>query len=620
MWYDPARDGEGWVLEILDDDRAVLYWFTYDDEGNQRWLQGVGEIVQDEGGEAITFPELYVTRGATFGSGFDPEDVVLEVVGESVMTFQDCGHGTFSYTAFGQSQNIEVERLTQTMAAGCQPINGVPGEPVKEYAGHSGSWFDTSHNGEGFVLHWLSRDQAIVTWYTYDSEGNQYWMIGVGQHEDGEIVFSELQSTRGARFGEAFDPEDVERFSWGSLTMELNCSAGSAQYDSQIAEFGSGAFDLNRLTLLKRPDCPYVRPKLQDLYEITWNEIPIEPDTNIQAQSIANDGTIAAALVSPPDGKSQLALWRPESREWEIVPRQIMRDPVNISGDASTVAASDQESDLEKPLFPLRWSSELGWRRLPNRMFDRSWIFASSHDFSHFAGKGHDIGDARRYPWIWDESQGQRELSTSEEHPSPSPLMVANNGDIVVGVTNFPVPGDLKRIAVRWKGNQEPQTIRDSLGASLAIASRCNRDCSIVFGFGQTEFDSEHPNLGQAWLRIRNQDVQYLGTLPDIEEPRAISFNVAGVTPDGSMASGGYDAEGTDSRAFIWTQRTGVVSVRTLAEELEIGHDDWRTMGAPSISPNGRRVLLSGSAPSQQAEPSQRRAVILELKPKEGLE
>lgn len=40
MWYDPARDGEGWMLEILADDRAVLYWFTFDEAGNPRWLVG----------------------------------------------------------------------------------------------------------------------------------------------------------------------------------------------------------------------------------------------------------------------------------------------------------------------------------------------------------------------------------------------------------------------------------------------------------------------------------------------------------------------------------------------------------------------------------------------------
>lgn len=625
MWYDPARDGEGWVLEILPEDRALLYWFTYDEAGDQRWLQAVGEILRGESGDAIEFPELYVTRGPRFGPGFDPGDVEFDVVGEAAMTFEDCDRGQFSYSAFGQTQTMDIQRLSQTMAAGCEPINGVPGEPAKAYAGQSGSWYDESHNGEGYALHWLSRDEALLTWYSYDADGEQYWLIGLGEYQDGQIVFENLQSTRGARFGEDFDPDDVEYIDWGSLVIELECAEGTASYESDLPAFGAGEFELTRLTKLERPDCPYVRPKLQDLYEITWNEIPIEPGTHIRAASIANDGTIAAALgLADAEGGSNLALWRPESREWETFSRRILRNPIEISGDAGTVAASDNVKDLGEPMFPLRWTSELGWRRLPNRVFDRSWITGESHNFSHFAGMGHDIGDARRYPWIWNASLGQRELPISDEHRLPTPLMVANDGEAVVGISIRPIGGTSlppKRFAVRWKGNNKPQTIRDSFGASLATASRCNRDCSIIFGFGQTEFDPEHPHVGEAWIKVRNRDVQYLGRLPDTEELRAISYSVSGSTPDGSLVSGSYDADGTDSRGWIWTQRTGIVSVRTLAEELGIGHDDWRTMSAGNISPDGRRVLLSGWAPlPPPGVPSQRRAVVLELEPKERLE
>lgn len=35
-WYNPDRSGEGLVLEILSADSAVVYWFTYDEAGNQR--------------------------------------------------------------------------------------------------------------------------------------------------------------------------------------------------------------------------------------------------------------------------------------------------------------------------------------------------------------------------------------------------------------------------------------------------------------------------------------------------------------------------------------------------------------------------------------------------------
>ena len=41
-WFDPEHDGEGFVLEILEQGRAVVYWFSYDTKGRQRWMLSVG--------------------------------------------------------------------------------------------------------------------------------------------------------------------------------------------------------------------------------------------------------------------------------------------------------------------------------------------------------------------------------------------------------------------------------------------------------------------------------------------------------------------------------------------------------------------------------------------------
>ena len=34
-WFDPARAGEGFVVQILDDGRALVTWFTYPPEGGE---------------------------------------------------------------------------------------------------------------------------------------------------------------------------------------------------------------------------------------------------------------------------------------------------------------------------------------------------------------------------------------------------------------------------------------------------------------------------------------------------------------------------------------------------------------------------------------------------------
>ncbi|WP_164483918.1 hypothetical protein [Pseudofulvimonas gallinarii] len=154
-WYAADRSGEGWVLELRDAGGAWLYWFTYDEQGRQRWLTAAGDIVADgDSGERIDFSQLVVTRGARFGPDFDPDDVVHEAVGSASFRFDGCDSGQFSYEAFGQSQTFDVQRLARVMGTRCETPHGVVGRETAEYAGVSGSWYDPSHNGEGFAMHW----------------------------------------------------------------------------------------------------------------------------------------------------------------------------------------------------------------------------------------------------------------------------------------------------------------------------------------------------------------------------------------------------------------------------------------------------------------------------------
>ncbi|TCT00757.1 hypothetical protein EDC25_102122 [Pseudofulvimonas gallinarii] len=241
-WFAVDRSGEGWVLEMRSADSAWLYWFTYDETGGQRWMTATGQVVDDgEGGQRIDFPQLVVTRGARFGADFDPDDVVRELAGSARIEFSGCDQGHFSYEAFGQAQAFPVQRLARVMGSRCETPHGVTGREVADHAGQTGSWYDPAHNGEGFAVHWSTPTQAIVTWYSYDSEGRQHWVLGTGRLDAEErLRIDDLHSTRGARFGAAFDPDDVERFAWGTLDFGLRCDAGDARCASVIPAFGEG--------------------------------------------------------------------------------------------------------------------------------------------------------------------------------------------------------------------------------------------------------------------------------------------------------------------------------------------------------------------------------------------
>jgi hypothetical protein len=117
-WYDPTHGGEGFNIEVIGDTLdplLLVYFFTYDDSGNQMWLTGVGDI---DGGTAVV--PLEVTSGPVFGDDFNPEDVVSEVWGTLTLTFISCGAGSASYvsTNFGDG-SFNIERLTSISGLTC---------------------------------------------------------------------------------------------------------------------------------------------------------------------------------------------------------------------------------------------------------------------------------------------------------------------------------------------------------------------------------------------------------------------------------------------------------------------------------------------------------------------
>ena len=117
-WYDPANDGEGWLLEILDDDQALVTWFSYDPDGNQAWFLNTGSVA----GNTITF-DLQIPTGTDFGPTFEANDLSRPAWGTAVFTFDDCNSGTMSYASnlegYG-SGSLGLTRITHISGLDCQ--------------------------------------------------------------------------------------------------------------------------------------------------------------------------------------------------------------------------------------------------------------------------------------------------------------------------------------------------------------------------------------------------------------------------------------------------------------------------------------------------------------------
>ena len=252
-WFDPARNGEGFVLEILDDEVAVLYWFTYDDLGRQDWYIAVGEVR----GNRVLFPELLQVSGGTFGPGFDPGQVTETVVGSAKFTWSECDQGVMDWTLRAADGSVRrgrmnLSRLTRIMGIDCGQVV-LPPERIE--GTKSGSWYDPTHAGEGYTLEVLVDGRVLVYWFSFDAEGNRRWFFGIGEIVGPRLVFDNMLTTSGGLFGDAFDPALVTESTWGSLELELGCDGGVAYFSPTEAGFPEGQLDVVQLTSLAGLDC-----------------------------------------------------------------------------------------------------------------------------------------------------------------------------------------------------------------------------------------------------------------------------------------------------------------------------------------------------------------------------
>ena len=133
--------------------------------------------------------------------------------------------------------------------------------------GLSGHWWGgETRSGEGFMVdvsHNLADETIIiVSFYTYDSLGNQTWLVGAGQI-DGNTAVITMTIPEGAMWGADFDPADLAdpRTPWGTGTFTFtSCGAGNVALVPNVEMQGRGftdlSYDINRDILIPGVTCP----------------------------------------------------------------------------------------------------------------------------------------------------------------------------------------------------------------------------------------------------------------------------------------------------------------------------------------------------------------------------
>jgi len=122
----------------------------------------------------------------------------------------------------------------------------------------TGGWFDPAKDGQGFLLEIIrsnNQKKALTTWFTYDQNGQQLWLIGVGDIVDQTITFNMIMPN-GGLFGDAHDPNQVTQTSWGTVTFNFNdCNQGTASWNPVISGFNAGSMPIVRNTAINNLNC-----------------------------------------------------------------------------------------------------------------------------------------------------------------------------------------------------------------------------------------------------------------------------------------------------------------------------------------------------------------------------
>ncbi|MEM1412735.1 MAG: hypothetical protein AAGH19_10300 [Pseudomonadota bacterium] len=601
VWFDAERPGTGWVLEMLSGERAAAYWFGYDQDGNPVWQTGVGVIERDFWGqERLEFDTLYAGSGARFGAEFDPDDVRLTPAPGITLSLWCEGGGV---RRANEEAFEPLNRLTYTMGAGCEPRNGIPGFPVMAYAGQSGSWYNTERNGEGVVLQWMSRNEALVYWFTYDTKGAPLWLVGVGQAGDDAIEFPILHSARRLANG------DVELTDWGSMALALSCNSGSLSWSSSVDGFGSGGFEVTRLTKLLRPACPTVRPTFTQLYpfmEVT--DLPFDSARDIVVQDMADNGDVLA-FERVANGTSRLVVLPSDAEDWRALggPDVDEGQAILLTNDGEVAYAGSTNGVGN--LRPFQLSPEDGLTFLAEFPAGRHALQGASLDRTVLSGRGQDGSP----PWTWSASLGYQALTLpADVNPeAATPVSVANNGAVAVGFESFPVvtpPPTFEHFpqsrALRWNADGSVDFLFDPGGRALGSAELCDADCSLIYGVDTAGLAADDPKVGVPWfLSLDGRFGRLDGIRVTVPGQNQLVSRLAlqATSEDGSLVVGNAFPNGPvvhpapRPTAFIWTQASGAADLRDVLAliDAETPRSSLTEIMAVALTSDGRQLLYT---------------------------
>ncbi|MCH9699200.1 MAG: hypothetical protein K0U68_13950 [Gammaproteobacteria bacterium] len=116
-WFDQNNPGQGINIEVLSEQRILVYWYTYLN-GQPHWFSGLGQYDKDNETAEM---ELLQYEGGQFGINHDSKLVSNKTFGTLSLTFSSCDTADMKYQANSElgSGTIQLNRLTSIPGLPC---------------------------------------------------------------------------------------------------------------------------------------------------------------------------------------------------------------------------------------------------------------------------------------------------------------------------------------------------------------------------------------------------------------------------------------------------------------------------------------------------------------------
>lgn len=186
LWYDPAHDGHGFIIEAFGaNDLFYTLFYTYDDNGDPEWFNSLTSLsggVLNAGFAANTLEKF------RYNYAVDPADVdpllpdpslsegrlSIDFNSATVRNHPACQDGTSRQLNFVALATWQINSVTEAWCI--EPLIDDAARPEPDFG--TAWWAGSNDNGWGYSLA-QTGDVIIAFLFYYDAAGNSRWSTGI---------------------------------------------------------------------------------------------------------------------------------------------------------------------------------------------------------------------------------------------------------------------------------------------------------------------------------------------------------------------------------------------------------------------------------------------------------